>query len=92
MDLEAPSNDPRPKVFLDRDIEDAQDLVAMGHVQSLTRKFSRTSMLSLALCVLGTLSVCMFVREEKIFPVVWTSADYQPKEPIICMLRTSPSA
>lgn len=56
MDPEAPSNDLKPKVSTDQDIQDAQDLAALGHEQSLTRKFSVTSMLSLAFCVLGTQS------------------------------------
>lgn len=56
MDPEAPSNDLKPKVSTDQDIQDAQDLAALGHEQSLTRKFSVTSMLALAFCVLGTQS------------------------------------
>lgn len=37
---------------------DAQDLAAFGHEQTLARKFSIVSMLSLAFCVLGTWAVC----------------------------------
>ncbi|KAL5340935.1 amino acid/polyamine transporter I [Aspergillus crustosus] len=40
----------------DRSLEDEHDLAAMGHVQSLSRKFSLWSMLALAFCVLGTYS------------------------------------
>ncbi|RMJ24961.1 hypothetical protein PHISP_04159 [Aspergillus sp. HF37] len=54
MDLEAPSNDLKRKVSTDQDAQDAQDLAELGHEQSLTRKFSVTSMLALTFCVLGT--------------------------------------
>ncbi|KAF4471097.1 HNM1-Choline permease [Fusarium albosuccineum] len=37
---------------------DALDLAAFGHAETLTRKFSMLSMLSLAFCVLGTWAVC----------------------------------
>jgi len=40
----------------DQELRDAQDLAALGHEQTLTRKFSVLSMLSLAFCVLGTWS------------------------------------
>lgn len=41
------------KVPMDQQIEDAQDLAAMGHEQALTRKFNIWSMSALAFCVLG---------------------------------------
>ncbi|KAJ5610252.1 hypothetical protein N7510_006971 [Penicillium lagena] len=41
---------------VDQSINDAYDLAAMGHDQSLTRKFNIWSMLALAFCVLGTWS------------------------------------
>ncbi|GAB0136846.1 hypothetical protein EsDP_00005134 [Epichloe bromicola] len=47
------------KVILDSNDQatrDAQDLAALGHVQTLSRKFSLWSMLALAFCVLGTWS------------------------------------
>lgn len=53
MDLEAPSNDVKRKVSTDQGAQDAQVLAALGHEQSLTRKFSVTSMLALAFYVLG---------------------------------------
>lgn len=34
--------------------EDARDMVALGHTEELTRKFSPWSMLALAFCILGT--------------------------------------
>ncbi|KAF5021739.1 hypothetical protein F66182_6189 [Fusarium sp. NRRL 66182] len=37
---------------------DALDLAALGHAETLTRKFSMLSMLSLAFCILGTWAVC----------------------------------
>ncbi|KAF4970416.1 hypothetical protein FZEAL_10040 [Fusarium zealandicum] len=37
---------------------DALDLAALGHAETLSRKFSVLSMLSLAFCVLGTWAVC----------------------------------
>lgn len=40
----------------DQELRDADDLAALGHEQTLTRKFSVVSMLSLAFCVLGTWS------------------------------------
>ncbi|KAK8924461.1 Choline transport protein [Metarhizium anisopliae] len=40
----------------DQATRDAQDLAALGHAQTLTRKFSLWSMLALAFCVLGTWS------------------------------------
>ncbi|KAK2608560.1 hypothetical protein QQS21_002907 [Conoideocrella luteorostrata] len=40
----------------DQATRDAQDLAALGHVQTLSRKFSLLSMLALAFCVLGTWS------------------------------------
>jgi hypothetical protein len=59
MDPETPANDLKPKVSTDQDTQDAQDLAALGHEQTLTRKFSVTSMLSLAFCVLGTFAIRM---------------------------------
>lgn len=41
---------------VDQATRDASDLAALGHVQTLTRKFSLWSMLALAFCVLGTWS------------------------------------
>lgn len=43
------------KAPTDQNSEDAHDLAAMGHTQSLTRKFNIWSMLALAFCVLGEL-------------------------------------
>ncbi|KAG5929887.1 hypothetical protein E4U42_004079 [Claviceps africana] len=40
----------------DQAARDAQDLASLGHVQTLSRKFSLWSMLALAFCVLGTWS------------------------------------
>ncbi|KAG6013851.1 hypothetical protein E4U54_006237 [Claviceps lovelessii] len=40
----------------DQAVRDAQDLASLGHVQTLSRKFSLWSMLALAFCVLGTWS------------------------------------
>ncbi|KAG5931230.1 hypothetical protein E4U53_001886 [Claviceps sorghi] len=40
----------------DQATRDAQDLASLGHVQTLSRKFSLWSMLALAFCVLGTWS------------------------------------
>jgi choline transport protein len=46
--------DPRDnKRRLQADI-DAQDLAALGHSQTLARKFSLWSILALSFCVLGT--------------------------------------
>lgn len=41
---------------VDQDVVDACDLAALGHNQSLTRKFDIWSILALAFCVLGTWS------------------------------------
>ncbi|POR39055.1 Choline transport protein [Tolypocladium paradoxum] len=41
---------------VDQATRDANDLAALGHAQTLTRKFSLWSMLALAFCVLGTWS------------------------------------
>lgn len=41
---------------VDQDVVDACDLAALGHSQSLTRKFDIWSILALAFCVLGTWS------------------------------------
>lgn len=40
----------------EQDVVDACDLAALGHAQSLTRKFDIWSILALAFCVLGTWS------------------------------------
>lgn len=40
----------------DQDVVDACDLAALGHAQSLSRKFDIWSILALAFCVLGTWS------------------------------------
>ncbi|KZZ96660.1 Amino acid/polyamine transporter I [Moelleriella libera RCEF 2490] len=42
--------------LIDQATRDAQDLAALGHVETLSRKFSLWSMLALAFCVLGTWS------------------------------------
>jgi len=41
---------------VDQNVVDACDLAALGHDQSLTRKFDIWSILALAFCVLGTWS------------------------------------
>lgn len=43
-----------PVETLDQTARDAADLAALGHEETLTRKFDKWSMLSLAFCVLGT--------------------------------------
>lgn len=45
-----------PAEAVDQDVVDACDLAALGHDQSLTRKFDIWSILALAFCVLGTWS------------------------------------
>lgn len=57
MDVESISNSLKRPLDNDQDIEDAADLAAMGHAQTLTRKFNIWSMLALAFCVLGRLSL-----------------------------------
>lgn len=56
--LEETAAQPDPKVVdaVDQDVVDACDLAALGHDQSLTRKFDIWSILALAFCVLGTWS------------------------------------
>lgn len=56
--LEETAAQPGPKVVdaVDQDVVDACDLAALGHDQSLTRKFDIWSILALAFCVLGTWS------------------------------------
>ncbi|RMJ24571.1 hypothetical protein PHISP_04558 [Aspergillus sp. HF37] len=54
MDVE--TNAQLGKTPTDQNEEDAHDLAAMGHTQTLTRKFNIWSMLALAFCVLGTYS------------------------------------
>lgn len=56
--LEETATQPDPKVVdaVDQDVVDACDLAALGHDQSLTRKFDIWSILALAFCVLGTWS------------------------------------
>lgn len=54
MDVESNSLPLKPPLENNQDVQDATDLAAMGHVQSLTRKFNIWSMLALAFCVLGT--------------------------------------
>lgn len=56
--LEETAAHPGPKVVdaIDQDVVDACDLAALGHDQSLTRKFDIWSILALAFCVLGTWS------------------------------------
>ncbi|KAJ6022705.1 uncharacterized protein N7446_013056 [Penicillium canescens] len=55
MDLESNSQPLKPPLT-DQNVQDAQDLAALGHSQALTRKFDMWSMLALAFCVLGTYS------------------------------------
>lgn len=43
---------------MDQAARDASDLAALGHTQSLSRKFNLWSLLALAFCVLGTWSTC----------------------------------
>ncbi|KAM3521422.1 hypothetical protein NHJ13051_006266 [Beauveria bassiana] len=43
---------------LDQAALDAGDLAALGHVETLTRKFDIWSMLALSFCILGTWSTC----------------------------------
>jgi choline transport protein len=52
MDLESNSQPLKPPLT-DQNVQDAQDLAALGHSQALTRKFDMWSMLALAFCVLG---------------------------------------
>ncbi|CAI7637009.1 unnamed protein product [Penicillium viridicatum] len=58
MDLESNSLPLKPPLTDQnvQDVQDAQDLAALGHSQALTRKFDIWSMLALAFCVLGTYS------------------------------------
>lgn len=55
MDLESNSQPLKPPLTDQnvQDVQDAQDLAALGHSQALTRKFDIWSMLALAFCVLG---------------------------------------
>lgn len=55
MDLESSSLPLKPPLTDQnvQDVQDAQDLAALGHSQALTRKFDMWSMLALAFCVLG---------------------------------------
>lgn len=55
MDLESNSLPLKPPLTDQnvQDVQDAQDLAALGHSQALTRKFDMWSMLALAFCVLG---------------------------------------
>ncbi|KAG0159619.1 hypothetical protein PDIDSM_7141 [Penicillium digitatum] len=55
MDLESNSQSLKPPLT-DQNVQDAQDLAALGHSQALARKFDVWSMLALAFCVLGTYS------------------------------------
>ncbi|KAJ5354830.1 Amino acid/polyamine transporter I [Penicillium brevicompactum] len=55
MDLESNAPPLKPPLT-DQNVQDAQDLAALGHSQALTRKFDMWSMLALAFCVLGTYS------------------------------------
>lgn len=52
MDLESNAPPLKPPLT-DQNVQDAQDLAALGHSQALTRKFDMWSMLALAFCVLG---------------------------------------
>lgn len=53
MDLESSAGPLKSPLQSDQDVQDATDLAAMGHAQTLTRKFDMWSMLALAFCVLG---------------------------------------
>jgi hypothetical protein len=55
MDLESNPIPLKPPLT-DQNVQDAQDLAALGHSQALTRKFDIWSMLALAFCVLGMFS------------------------------------
>lgn len=52
---------------VDQDVVDACDLAALGHDQSLTRKFDLWSILALAFCVLGTWSTFAQVSTDHHF-------------------------
>lgn len=52
---------------VDQDVVDACDLAALGHDQSLTRKFDIWSILALAFCVLGTWSTFAQVSTDDHF-------------------------
>lgn len=67
--LEETSAQPGPKVVdaVDQDVVDACDLAALGHDQSLTRKFDIWSILALAFCVLGTWSTFAQVSTSDLF-------------------------
>lgn len=54
MDIEAPDSSSIKRKSSIQSLHDAHDLVELGHVEALSRKFSLWSMLALAFCVLGT--------------------------------------
>jgi choline transport protein len=56
--MEDPEMNPpvKPTQSVDQSVLDARDLAALGHDQTLSRKFNLWSMLALAFCVLGTWS------------------------------------
>jgi hypothetical protein len=64
MDLESNSTPLKPPLT-DQNVQDAQDLAALGHSQALTRKFDMWSMLALAFCVLGTFLFFRFFSCER---------------------------
>ena len=64
---------------VDQDVVDACDLAALGHDQSLTRKFDIWSILALAFCVLGTWST---------FAQVSTNDPFLPRSPAGGRLET----
>lgn len=78
MDLESNSQSLKPPLT-DQNVQDAQDLAALGHSQALARKFDVWSMLALAFCVLGMFA--FFLP-----PDVNPCADL-PQEPIRPSLR-----
>lgn len=51
----------------EQDVVDACDLAALGHAQSLSRKFDIWSILALAFCVLGTWSTFAQVSRDEPF-------------------------
>lgn len=62
---------------VEQDVVDACDLAALGHAQSLSRKFDIWSILALAFCVLGTWSTFAQVRrDETLLPSSLAGAEY----------------
>jgi hypothetical protein len=91
MDLESNSQPLKPPLT-DQNVQDAQDLAALGHSQALTRKFDMWSMLALAFCVLGTFARSI-VEDPFVTGVpVWNCADPLSQEHIRPSLRISVAA